>query len=113
MAASVCDAILRWVLSAVLKDLITEVKEHLPLASLIKEEIFTLNCYVPESGVLSNRFRAQNSGCATPLKLIETDNAEHRWIMPGENNEHGNISEEKQHADNHLDGLCASRLQIP
>lgn len=33
--------------------------------------------------------------------------------MPGENNAHGNISEGKQHADIHLDGLCASRLQIP
>lgn len=91
VAASVSDANLWRVLSAVLKDLITEIKNHLPLTSLIKEEIFNLNCWVLETGVLSNQFCAHNSDCATPLKLIEIDNAGHRWITPGENNVHGNI----------------------
>lgn len=51
---TLCDAGLWWVLGAVLKDIAKEIKEHLPLTSLIKKEIFSLNCRVLKSGVLSN-----------------------------------------------------------
>lgn len=54
VAAPVCDAGLWWVLGAALKDLITEIKEHLPLISLIKKVVFNLSCSVLKSGVLSN-----------------------------------------------------------
>lgn len=64
---SVCGVSLRWVPSAVLKGLVTEIKEHLPLASLIKQEISNLNCCVLESGVLNNQIYAHSSDCAAPL----------------------------------------------
>lgn len=90
-AAPVCDACLQWVLIAALNCLITEIEGHLSLWSLIKEEIFNFNSCVLEGGVLSNQFCAPNSNCATPLKLIEINNAENRQIMPGESSVHGNI----------------------